>query len=237
MSEEIFRGHLDECVKHLSERVIQRWPEGGKGAAKAKKPMAVFCGVGVKTVADWLRPPFRTPNGETYFKFICYLDLMGYRVIELENTPKTHRNFLELIGYGLLTGAEASRTVGYSEPSDCYRALRGTNGISSKKEEVMWALWKEKKNQLAEKKVASTDLRIALHQETAFAAETPIVPAKGKQAVLSIMDGLVELLDGGALNQLTNEEIAGSERTIVRLTAHMNRINSRIVLSNEGGDS
>lgn len=42
---EVFRGHLEECLRHLGTSLASSVPKGSRGAAQAKKPLADFCGV------------------------------------------------------------------------------------------------------------------------------------------------------------------------------------------------
>ena len=104
---EIFRGHLEECVRHLGTRLVSGMPYSPRGIAKKLKPIADFCGVTNRSVSRWLVAR-RFPVGEVLIKFSCYLDMIGYRVIELERMPKSRRNFAELIGFGVLSSRQAA---------------------------------------------------------------------------------------------------------------------------------
>jgi len=154
---ELFRGHFEECFRHFVTAHITAVPKGSKESAKAKKPIADFCGVAIQTVTRWLYTQ-APPNGEPLIRLMCYLDMVGYTLIELERMPKVHRNFLELVGYGLLTGDEATEFLGYSSASTFYHVLRGKYNSSEDKKEKMWNAWKERREILQQRKDASQEL-------------------------------------------------------------------------------
>jgi hypothetical protein len=51
---EVFRGHFNECLKHLAKCLEAKAPKGLAGAMKARQPIADFCGVVAPTVTGWL---------------------------------------------------------------------------------------------------------------------------------------------------------------------------------------
>ncbi|MCI0542393.1 hypothetical protein L0Y69_01375 [bacterium] len=121
-----------------------------KEAEQAKKVLADFCGVQMSTVKRWITGA--GSSGETWCKLACYLDAQGCKVIELERLPKVRRNFLEIIGFGILSGAEAASLLGYTEAYGLYGVLRGKENPSTDKEERMWSAWKAKREEIEERK-------------------------------------------------------------------------------------
>jgi len=147
---EVFRGHLDECLRHLGARLAGVVPKGSRGAVESRRPLAEFCGVAVDSVGRWLSGT--VPIGEQRLKLMCFLDLIGYRVIELERIPKIQRGFAELVGFGLVSSQEATELLGYSETSTMFKVLAGQQGASGDKNQRMWDYWKEAKGILERKK-------------------------------------------------------------------------------------
>ena len=122
---EIFRGHVEECLKHLGLKLYQGIPRGSRGASEAKRPIADFCGVTVDTTTRWLNDPKHLPVGEVYIRLMCFLSVNGYRVLELERMKPKVRNFARLIGFGLVTSQEAAEMLNYSQISTLFQVLRG----------------------------------------------------------------------------------------------------------------
>lgn len=120
----VFRGHFDECLKHLGKSIFALVRRCSEEATLAKKPVADFCGVQICSVSRWLRGTV-LPIGEQYIKLMCYLDLVGYRVIELERMPKGRRYFAELIGFGLISSKQAAEQYGIVDPDDLREKLDG----------------------------------------------------------------------------------------------------------------
>ena len=147
---EVFRGHLDECLRHLGTKLAEVVPKGSRGAMESKRPLAEFCGVTIDSVTRWLSGA--TPIGEQRIRLMCFLDSAGYRVIELERIPKVQRGFAELVGFGLISSQEASELLGYAEKSTLLKVLAGQQGASGDKNQRMWDYWKEKKETLEQKK-------------------------------------------------------------------------------------
>jgi hypothetical protein len=163
---------------------------------------------------------------------MCYLDMVGYRVIELERMPKVRRNFAELVGYGLLSSDQAAEFLGYSSTSTLYQVLQGHHGASEDKEQKMWDAWKERKEALQEKKEKSQefyrlDIPLKIRQQ---------VSAVRPKAVVSIMEGLLGLLEENSFEKLSDGELAdlkASADTVLRLSAHLSALSSRLIMSEQ----
>ncbi|MBI4714201.1 hypothetical protein HY771_03395, partial [Candidatus Uhrbacteria bacterium] len=136
MSEE-FRGHLEDCVHDLNARLESRHPKGSKKAAHARQPIADFCGVKAKAVTRWLHSAESLPNGLQLIKLMCFLELLGYRVIEWERIPTARRNFTELVGFGLLSIEQSLELLGYSNTTTVYQVLLGHYGPSKDKDRII----------------------------------------------------------------------------------------------------
>lgn len=155
-SSEVFRGHLDECLEFLGNMFVANIPKGSWGAAQARKPIADFCGVSKNTVREWLRHT-SLPIGKQLVKLMCWLDMTGYRVIELENMPRIQRNFLELIGFGLISDKQATELLGYTSVSRVYEVLRGNCNASPEKRAVMLHECSNRKEELEQKKESARE--------------------------------------------------------------------------------
>lgn len=142
---EVFRGHAEECLKALSSNLAK---SDHKEVKRVINHMAAFCGVRAKTIREWLKKTEKLPQGEYYLRAVCFLDLMGYRVIELERKQKGPRGFFELLGFGIITVEEAIRRLGYSSRTVFFRALIYRNNQSEEKNQKMWEIWKERRNEL-----------------------------------------------------------------------------------------
>ena len=151
MGKEIFRGHLEECFDHYIETLSFIAPKGTRGSPEAKRPLVGFCGVTISTVTRWFNQKI-LPIGEILIKLTCFLQLLGYRVIEFERLPQIRRNFAELIGFGLLSGQEACQLLGYKKSNSLYLVLQGKEGMSQEKKEKMWEVWKKRRVELEQRK-------------------------------------------------------------------------------------
>jgi hypothetical protein len=246
-NKEVFRGHLEECFQHLKKSLDSKAPKGSRGALTVKKPIADFCGVGVSSVARWFRRTGLLPIGETLIKLMCYLDMAGYRVIELERMPKGRRGFVELLGYGLLSGDKAIELLGYSENSTLLKVLQGHHGTSKDKEQKMWDFWKEKKEELEktkeelQKQFGSRSLGTkskVLPRTNVSKVSDQHVSATRQIAVVSIMEGLLKLLEEDSFGKLTNGNLAALQKsadTVLRLSAHLSALSSRLIMTDQRG--
>ncbi len=240
---EVFRGHLDECLRHLAARLESRFPKGAKGLTKARLPIATFCGVAERTVERWLSSSDIMPVGEQHLKLMCFLDLQGYRVIELERMKRGRRGFSELIAFGLLSVEQANQTLGYKNIQDVYSVLQGRQGTSEEKDQKMWDAWKERKEELAKKKEEARDrYRLDWLEPSPAAKSSSVVePAHVAHeldpratAALSIMQGLLRLLEDGTFKNLKPRELKTLQRTggetIPRLSAQLSTLSSALIM-------
>jgi hypothetical protein len=211
------------------------------------KPMADFCGVDRQTVKRWMSydQDCPLPRGETLFKFMCYLDLHGYKVIEFERMPKVLRNFAELLGYGVVTADQAPELTGYGDKSQVYQVLNERDGISKEKETRMFEIWKEKRNELELKKRQAFEIsRLEILFKSTTQEERPrqqvlALPEPAKSfssrysAMLLIMEGLLMSFEEGIFNNLSADDLvtlnSRSRGSILRLSAHLSNLSSRLM--------
>lgn len=144
---EVFRGHWEECLKYLDTRISFNAPKGLRGAEQARKPLADFCGVKTPTVTRWFSG-VGLPRGTELIKLLCYLDLMGYKVIELERMQPGRRGFAELVGFGILSIEQAAELLGYANTMTLYQVLHGRENPNEDKDQKMWNTWKERSQEL-----------------------------------------------------------------------------------------
>jgi hypothetical protein len=234
-SPEVFRGHLDECLKHLDSQLA--------GIAlchreSARKPIADFCGVTTDTVRRWQQGT--QPSGETLIKLMSYLDAVGYRIIELERMSKPRRNFAELIGFGLISSNDAALSLGYVRPSNLHPILLSHKGTSRDKDQKMWDIWKTRREELNLRKEKATrqnhlDMIKVIYPKKV--EDEPAMTTFRQPAVVSIMEGLLGLLEEKTiLDQLT--DLKASADIVDRLSASLSVLSSRLIKPQQqkGGD-
>lgn len=232
-----FRGHLEECLKHLGARFADRFPKGSKGAAEARRPMAEFCGVNIHTATGWLYRSDHLPQGEEYIKVMCFLELNGYRVIESEKLPQRCRNFARLIGYGLIETQAAAEMLSYNATSSLFKVLRGEVGVSAEVEGKLWDFWRARKDKLDDVIEKATvkyrlNFQTGVRQSPVSQAEIPTTTNCPRDGVVDIMQGLLRLLDSGILQNLSDADwdaLSNSKSMILRLSSHMSTLSARLV--------
>jgi hypothetical protein len=223
---EVFRGHLDECIRHLAKCLNTHAPPGLKGAEKARQPIADFCGVVVKTVSEWIVGRSKL-IGEQRIKMMCCLDMLGYRVTELERLT-VKRELAELIGYGIMDVHQIATAIGYKNSNDVFRIVtRQQKRMDPDRAEKLWTLLKEKRPELGQKKREMRErcqlgfsLMDAVHQRKV-------------SAVVSIMEGLLSLLEskdvGEAFaNSLTDLPPQGKD-TFLKLSESLHDLSMKLV--------
>lgn len=236
---EVFRGHLEECLRHLCGKFDAIGPRGSKGSRLVKKPMAEFCGVTVDSVVRWLHSS-HPPVGEENIKLVCYLDFIGYRVIELERMPKPRRGFFELIGYGIISSQQALEILGYSTTSQMYQVLQGNCGSSKSKDQKIWDAWKQKSSELDRRKEMLREQRRLVNPTNSVTKpiedSKPMALGANRKAALSIINGLLTLLEEGAFENLSEDDLAELEQsadTILKVSARLSALGSRLVTSSQ----
>ena len=237
---EIFRGHLEECLRHIWDTLKKAgYKRGTHGLAEARMPIAKFCDVSDPTVKDWLEGKME-PVGETLIKLSCFLDLQGYRLIEFERLPKVKHNFAELIGYNILSIPQAVELLGYVKSSSLYPVLWAIEGISEEKERKMWDYWKSKREELAKAKQialekytlgflneSKTSLPVEDKFDVSFFEPHSLLTSKRTQSALCIMEGLLLIISDGVF---VHESLQQKEKnTILLLASKMTELSSRIL--------
>lgn len=248
--QEVFRDHLEECLRHFGKWFNSKKPPRSHGRVEAMKPLMDFCGVSRQTAQNWLDDLEVTPKGVTQIKMLCYLDLHGYRVIELERMPRVVRNFAELIGFGILSAQKAAELVQYKNVADMYATLRGRSGIGKDKEDRMWTAWKENKDALEHKKkeaferdrleilFETTPAPKSLEQQRQPSESFASYPNVDRAAAIAIMSGILMLFDRGLFNDLSPSDIESIRRNggsaILQLSANMSQLSSKLMTTDKG---
>lgn len=191
---EVFRGHLVECLAHFGEALGRLAPKFSKRTIMARQPMAQFCGVADQAVGRWLSGRGALPIGELMFKCTCFLNLLGYRIIEFENLPKVNRVLFELVGFSVLTAAELTKLFGYSEVSTVLKMLRGQMAASENRKDKMWEIMRDKKGELEQKRSDARQL---------YAGAVVTIGAESFRAVIKLMEVLLILLEEPAPGRLS----------------------------------
>lgn len=186
---EIFRGHLEECLGHYSKALATNAVKGTHKATLLKRPVADFCGATVKTVSRWLGEAI-LPVGEKLIRLMCFLDLLGYKVIELERMPKARRGFAELVGFGLLTSEEAAKLLSYAKGSSLHEILQGRHSASEAKKALMWEEWKKRREELEKRKEEYANFFRPSASAPSIATDDPFTTG-----VAMVTEGLSKLLE------------------------------------------
>lgn len=238
----VYRGPVEECVRHFAARFQEVYPKGSRLSTEGKRPIAEFCGVNIHTVTDWFFRLDNLPVGERQIKLLCFLDLNGYKVTELERMSLKCRNFAKLIGYGLVKSEDAVEWLGYTQPSELFRALRGVTGLNHDREEKLWDLWKARRDKLdAAIEEAAKRFRFDFSSIKKIPTSTNPDSVSGhspvgcsRDGVISIMKGLLELLNSGTLANLSDDEwvaLRSSSETILQLSSHLSTLSAKLVKS------
>ena len=241
-----FRGHVEDCVLDLNTRLESKFPKGEKGAAKARRPLADFCGVSVRTVTRWFHDTKLFPNGTELIKLMCYLELIGYTVIERERTQATCRNFGELIGFGLISIEQANELLGYSSTTSVYQILFGHIGASKDKYTKMWNEWKTRKDELESVKREAAErynLNLSAEQPRKHEPEPPKQTAQPQTTVESkrwtvavhLMECLTALLEDESLTRLEAVQLGSQSYTdaIDRLSSSLSIVRSGLTIQSQ----
>lgn len=235
--QEVFRGHLDECLKHFAAGLETSAPKGTKKATLARKPLADFCGVVIHTASRWLLGTGAPPVGEPLLKLMFFLDVVGYKVIELERMPTDIRNFAELIGFSLLTSGEARSLLGYYKVSRLYEIFRREVGVSSEKKQLMRDEWKKRRGELVAKREKSRALcsfDITPKTKPKLENDKRVQISYRHEAILKIMAGLLALLDEGPFSETQVADLRPHTNTLLRLSICLNALSSRLIVSESG---
>jgi hypothetical protein len=250
---EVFRDHFKECLAHFAARFNANYPPGRKGLTEARQPMADFCGVSKQTISRWLSATGAdqtVPVGEAEIRATCLLNLNGYRIIEFERLPKVIRNFAELIGFGVISTERGSQLLGYERAQEIYCILRQEVGIAKEKESKMWEVWKEHRDELERRKrevIKSCRFEFLIQNPASKSIQTPLelvpvsngIPENRRAAVLTILEGALQLLEEGLFNELSEMELAALREsrhggTILQLSAYLNALSLKLITGKKG---
>lgn len=264
---EILMGHMRECLTHYLTTILKGKPKGTEEAVAAKGPIAEFCGVIVPTVTTWVANEELCPRGETLIKVMCFLDLLGYRLIQFESMPKLFRNFLELIGFGVITTKEAAELLEFKSiaaESEIYRILvrkdhNVEHGTSERRKQLMFEIWKQKKDELEQKKAQAEakyyfDFAVIAEVSSAFLASSSAPHLAGASTALEgsvnshssqvrylpslqVMAALLTLLEEGSGTELSNGDVSQLSKQdvqlILKLSARMSVLSSKVISQNQ----
>lgn len=157
---------------------------------------------------------------------MCFLDIVGYKVIDLEKMSKARRMISELIGFGLATPEELMKEIGYATTSNFFQALYGKCGIGNDRAEKMWSICKERKADIEQ---AKERIKSKIFTQTVLKLDstenTDQVPTK--KSIASFMEGLLLLLEEtfpGNIYDEKTEELLPYVDTIKQLSERMKSI-------------
>lgn len=140
---EIFRGHFTECLQDLGARFNQAYPPKSRNRISHLKRMTSFCGVALRTPRRWFLDDAKVV-GEVYLRLVFFLDINGYKVIELERMQSSVvRKVAELVAFNVITVDELCQVVGFAQQAEFFAIFRGDRGTSKERINRMWELIQE----------------------------------------------------------------------------------------------
>jgi hypothetical protein len=228
---EVFRGNLEECLKHFANALSACYPRGLRGSAKERAPMMRFCAIKTNTCNRWLYHKHKKINRESWFRLCCFLTLQGYWVKEWQMLSEERRNVIELVAYGLMTIQHAHEVVGYANPFDTVELMLGHTD-NPERFQMLWEIWKSKRIELEHAKAkAERDFIIPLVPRSDNPTG-PIMPTgralRMAEGVLEVMSGLRKLLLSQPLQGLSQDELDEIDPTAVRNILEVTRLLSEI---------
>lgn len=232
---EVYRGHFEECMADLSRRLDRRHPKGSHHANEDRKKIAEFCGVGTQTVLRWLNGD-NIPQSSVLIKLMCYLDMLGYRVIEVERMKESRRRFFVLIGFGVITLEQASQGLGYFKSSNLTAVLQGKFDCDETKKERMYNTWFANKEALSESRRAAAErLGINLLKEQPVQEPVKLSGKGGPKRVSLRVQTIVHIAKG--LSILLSEPFDASDFTalgdhtgdLLKLNACLSDLGSELI--------
>lgn len=149
----VFRGTAEACFHHFKKQFERRYPKGVKGTEKAKAPMADFCGVRVTAITRWFNSN-EGASGSTYMKLLCFLQVQGYIINELQGLGTTELGLLELIGYDVVDPKEIQQYLKYPQLGQMFKVLRGEGKLVNSRASRGWEFLRKHRSALKEKKQA-----------------------------------------------------------------------------------
>jgi hypothetical protein len=211
-----------------------------------KQQIADFCGTNTHTVSDWFFRNITLPQGDTLLKLYWFLNLNGYQVLELERMKPACRNVTQLIGFGVISSTDAIGFFGYAKEATLMGVLKGDTGLTKDREHQFWEAWKDRKDTLdeaIEKAQKSFRIRFGVDRgkvsipekvEEPSASVAPKSESCPRVGTILIMQGLLNLLDGGVMENLSASDLAKlgkSNVTILRLSSHLSDLSAKLLKS------
>lgn len=187
-------GKVMDCLAHYAKSFLPT--PGSKGAAKAKKPLSQFCGVGISPVQTWIAGAVE-PVGLSLLKLMFFFEAFGYKVtelVELQETSPEGYKLAELLAYRIMNAEEAQSYLGYGHVQSVYQVAFGKSGITESRADLIRAKHKDK---LAEVQAARAEfLRQLEGLPSPVSDSVPPASTSGMTQALiqEVDDALVETL-------------------------------------------
>ena len=237
---EIHRDHFEECLKHFNSRLYSHFPKGSSEIVDAKRVIVDFCGVSLGSVTEWTSGR-QAPVGEKLIMLMCFLDLQGYKVIQLERMTKAKRNFVELIGYRVISSKKAAELTGFKSTSTLYSVLMDRYNAGPKKNQKMFDIWKVKKEELEKKKETAKKSHCLNFEKTVEVKKEKKVPiAKAlahrslTKAIISIIESLLYLLEEDEkFSEKELGELREKSSIIFSLLSRLNALTAKLVMPDQ----
>ncbi|MAG29101.1 hypothetical protein CL632_03090 [bacterium] len=263
--EVLTRGYTDECLEKFFNSILKSYPRGSTGLRNHRIPMREFIGISDGTLLEWMYRGGNLPRGEILIKVQCFLMIVGYDLIEMSSIDETTRNFLKLIGFGVISINNAIEMLSYKKKSSLYAVLAGKESPKASKQEKMWEIWKGLRAELkiaeqnAIRKLASVynPNHKPSDQDKPALADQPIKKGKEiesekkdnvkhsflqdnkRKAVVKLIEGLSLLLDEDLFANLDQKDRTYWRQFLctpaLALSSHLTSINSGLMA--EGGET
>lgn len=227
-----FRGTMAECLADYGQELAAQRPVGSRGAKEARQPLVEFCGVTPASVLRWFTEQV-PPVGSLSYKVMFFLELLGYRIIELERLNPSRKYAAELVGFSVLRPEELCKELGYNEPGNLYEALRNASELRADVSRRYWEVYLKHKPELMTKKAEARDRIQQLALSAARVRRSKRLGHKpSSRAIFTLMQALNELFEESDSEQFSSEELAGidssNRATLLALSTKMARITVKL---------
>lgn len=226
-----FMGDTSECIAHFAATYAGQ---------DCKVLMAEFCGVEPSTVQSWIAGQ-NEPTGDRITKLRVFLQLVGYRVHELDDLARSIRDLCTMVALGICSPEEVRDQLGYKNVQDVYRVLRGDSEPMRQKQERLARLltalqpeldkrlpsWKARIEEACEGNGSSVRPSVASAAPSAPppAIVTTVVESVPSEAVVShlvlalsaLLDGLEDTVDNDRTAERTRFADSVGKARLVKL--------------------
>jgi hypothetical protein len=217
-------GTMKECWRHYAATL----PMNDKNVVEYRRPIMDFVKVQQHTIRIWMNAvtlsdeEAQFPVGEPLIRLRYFLDMLGYKVQELEALPAITRVTGALAAYDVVTFEQLRQELVYEKMSTLYQCLHGVSNFSPDRAEFAQALVDKHSAELA-KRTRAWKERMGVAQSSRV--ETPVsnVPANnrlsktpaGDNPVVVILSHLIQA-STPLMAQLLSDDVSSDDRRRLR---------------------